>query len=465
MIRFGLYLLGIILVFQLDSQAQTVDAYFDYAAFFTRETGPYVETYISFKSKSLEQIINSDSVPQASVEVTMLFSNADEVKEYRKFKLVSTPLFEGSNTVPDFIDLQRIAIPEGIYNFQLIVKDNYAADTAIPYKTSRLITVNIPEKEMALSGIEFVEKYELSKKLNIYIKDSFECIPYVSDVFNHDVNYLRFYAELYNSAENIGGLQNFFVDTYIEEIHTSKPMLEFKTSQQQQALSKNTIFKEINIKNLTTGNYYLVVEIYDIKKNLLLSSKKFFQRVNATASTKPIELKNISISKTFVAAFTNTDSLSNYIKAMKPIADINERLFIESQLQTATLKLMQQFFYSFWEARNTENPAEAWNEYLLHLKTVEQTFKTNKLMGFETERGRVYLQFGSPNSLTEKLPANGIVHHQIWNYYNIADQTDINFIFYNKTGGPNDFDLLHSNLKGEKANSNWQFELFATGWK
>ncbi len=451
----------LLLAMQFNVKAQGVDAYFYYSPFYAPGSGTYVETYIAFAGNSLYYKYNADSLLQASVEVTMLFKNVDDIKEYRKYKVVSPLLPDTSQKFPSFIDLQRIAIPEGVYNFELIIKDNYAPDSVENFKITQLLTVNIPENEMAFSGIEFIERYSESDKENIFVKNGYECIPYVSDFFPEQINSLRFYAELYNAANEMGAFEDFLFLFHIENTNTSKPIKELSSFQKQTARKVNVVFKDINIKKLPTGNYYLVIEVRNRKNEMLLSTKKFFQRVNDITQTNKVDITDITVENTFVTQFTSRDTLAIYLSALRPICDMSEDRFIDNQLQSANIKLMQQFFYNFWNKRNENNPEVAWQEYRNNLNIVEERYSTHQAHGYSTARGRIYLQYGAPNSVISQKNEQSAYPYEIWHYYKIADQTDKKFIFFNKNLMHNDYELLHSTMIGELQNADWERELYA----
>lgn len=443
------------------SNAQQLDAYFYYSPFYAPENGTYVETYLAFAGNSVFYAKNQDSLLQASLEVTMLFKNADIVREFRKFNVVSPPLADTATVFPSFIDLQRIAIPGGVYNFELLIKDNYAPDTVPDFMQKLLLTVNIPEDAIACSGIQFIERYMPVNKANIFVKNGYECIPYVSDFFPENVNYLKFYAEIYHAAKELGPLEDFLISYHIENYNTSKPMRDFSSFQKQQARNVNVVFNEMNISKLPTGNYYLIIEIRNRNNELLLTKRKFFQRMNADVEEPKVDIAQIQISNTFVSLITGIDTLTAYLKSLKPIADNSEIRFIDNQLKASDLKLMQQFFYSFWEKRNATNPQYAWGEYRNKLIEVQERFGTRIKPGFETDRGRVYLQYGPPNTVISESSETGAYPYEIWHYYHIADQSNKKFIFYNKSLSSNDFELLHSNMIGEVNNPEWEDALYS----
>jgi len=358
----------LILCLFIKAKGQQIDAYFDYAPFYIPNQGTFIETYIVIAGNSVFYEVNKDKNLQARIEVSMVFKNANEVVEFRRYNFASPPLPDSAMVFPSFIDQQRIMIPQGIYNFELKVTDLLAPDTTdrIYYKTD-LVTVDIPENELAFSGIEFVERFAPTENKNIYNKSGYECIPFVSDFFPQEINSLKFYMEIYNAAKELGDLGECLMKVYIKNMRTQKPLNEFSSFQKIKALNAYVVFKEINIRNLPTGNYQLVVEIRDKENKLIGEKNKFFQRSNQKVNEKPFELVKVNPQETFVKSFTNIDSLKFFIAALKPVADQSESQYIDNLLQNNNLDYLQQFFFNFWLKRNEANPQNSWNEYYLKL--------------------------------------------------------------------------------------------------
>ena len=127
--------------------------------------------------------------------------------------------------------------------------------------------------------------------------------------------------------------------------------------------------------------------------------KIFFQRSNTVNSYSNLEdLSILTIPENFTETITNQDSMRIYIDFLYPIASPQENIFLENQLKYGDIDLMKKFFYNFWKERDPLSPENAWCSYYMEVKKVNNEFKNAHVEGYLTDRGRVYLQYGPPNS-------------------------------------------------------------------
>lgn len=101
----------------------------------------------------------------------------------------------------------------------------------------------------------------------------------------------------------------------------------------------------------------------------------------------------------------------------------------------------------------------AWNSYLQLVKVVNKTYSTRIKKGYETDQGRVYLQYGAPDDITFDKYDPSAYPYEIWQYNRVNDQTNRRFVFYNPDLLDRDYILLHSDVKGEIAVQNWEMVL------
>ena len=127
---------------------------------------------------------------------------------------------------------------------------------------------------------------------------------------------------------------------------------------------------------------------------------------------------------------------------------------------------MQQFFYNFWKSRYPSNTEVAWLSYFDEVKKANAEFGTHSLRGFDTDRGRVFLQYGPPDVRNKYDTEPSAIPYEIWEYYSLNDkslmlsdpynkQSTRKFVFYNPDLVSNRYTLIHSDARGEINNYRW----------
>ena len=140
-------------VFKLS--AQNLESYFHYADFNSPD-GSYIETYMSTIGRTA--VFNkTDKGFQAEIEVTMIFRQQDSVRTFRKYVLKSPVIKDSLDIKPNFVDVQRIPLEQGAYNFEIRIKDLNSNTSG--FKFNDLINIYFPEDKLAFSGIQIIEDY------------------------------------------------------------------------------------------------------------------------------------------------------------------------------------------------------------------------------------------------------------------------------------------------------------------
>jgi len=211
---------------------------------------------------------------------------------------------------------------------------------------------------------------------------------------------------------------------------------------------------------LPTGNYELNVEVKSKANEVLASRKLFFQRNSGNKIldadvTTPIE----NIQTTFAYKYIYRDTLKEYLNSLYPIANPMEKQFIDNQLTAADVTSMQHFLYNFWYRRDKINPEASWLSYNEEVQKVNEEYGTRIQKGYRTERGRVYLQYGPPNTIARYYNEPSAYPYEIWHYYKLENQSNRKFVFINKNTATNDFELLHSDANGEAYEPRWELML------
>lgn len=451
-------LIAVIGLFAINTEAKSLQAYLWYTSFYSPQDGPYIETYLSFNSNSLVYKQINDEEFQATLEITMIFSQNDSIRDFAKYEL-SSPLVDDTGYIKhDFIDQQRFGLPDGEYEFKITIADKNSDKE--PFEYTELINISYPDDEIAISGIELVDSYTKTKTNNILSKSGYDLIPYVSNFYPNNKKEMIFYAEVYNTQKVLGEDGKYLISYYIESFETGKKISNYERTKRVNAGEVNPVLNQFNIANLPSGNYKLVIEVKDRKNKYVTSNSLFFQRSNPDIQFNIEDIAALDVSNTFAGKITNEDSLKEYIKCTTPIASEFEKQFIFKQIESSDLKTLQQFFLNFWRTRDNLYPADAWMDYLEEVKIVDKAYSTQVKRGYETDRGRVHLKYGPPNIITESYNEPSAYPYEIWHYYKLGDyQRNKRFVFYTYNLVTNDFSLLHSDAIGELSNYRWKVEL------
>ncbi len=442
-----LYVFILLTLISWQSMSSDLSVYYYYAPFYNSEVGNYLETYLTVIGNTAVFKKNENGKYQATLEVTMLFNQDGKVQEFKKYNLKS-PEVNDTISKPNFIDLQRVNLKEGLYNFELKIKDlqNVSAKEFVFHD---IITINHKKNEIDFSGIEYLEKYSPTMQPNTLSRNGYDMVPYVADYFPSNIKTFTFYAEIYNTSVVLGEGQEFLLQYYIESISQKTPNPKYTKTKKQKTAEIIPLMGEFLIDGLETGNYNFVIEIRNKENKVIASKKSFFQRSNPKEKINWEALNEISVMQTFVESITSIDTLKEYIDELYPISDGAELTYAQNAFKSKDISYMQKYFYAFWKSRSNSLPEEEWRKYREQVLYVNKLYGSQIKKGYETDRGRVYLQYGAPSYVTERVSSNNVNPYEIWHFYIIDKQKDRIFLFFNPEIMGKDYRLVYSDAKGE----------------
>jgi len=138
-----------------------------------------------------------------------------------------------------------------------------------------------------------------------------------------------------------------------------------------------------------------------------------------------------------------------------PIAKAAENRNIRELLKSKDAGSIRKYLQAFWNQTAPGNAYNAWIQYKQQVLYVQSLYKTNFQKGYETDRGRVYLQYGAPSISNLKEGSPSEYPYEVWFYNKIGKFSNRRFIFYNPDLTNNAYRLLHSDLIGEVKNPGW----------
>lgn len=439
--------------------SQQLQALFSSNAFNTPSKKPFVETYLLINGFSANYAPIGDNQFQAKIEVSYTIKKDNEIVVFDKVAILSPISKDTNNSKPNFLDQQRFAVPNGNYTLHLKLDDLNANDE--PVLSESTLNVNFNNEKIHFSGIQLVDNFTKSTSNSVLSKSGYDVVPYLSTFYPDNKKKIKFYAEIYH-ADSLLQDDLFLVKYYIAKHENTQLLNSYVGYIRQKAEPVNVVLREFNIEELKSGNYDLIIEARDKNNQLLAHQSIYFQRSNIEADNKEVDLSKISTASTFVDPIQSIDTIKEYVACLRPIADQSEQRFIDNYTQNkndTSLEVMKKYFYAFWVKRNELNPEQEWEEYWTNVKAVDKIFGTRIRKGYNTDRGRVYLKYGKPNSRMEVPNEPNSYPYEIWHYFQINNQTNGRFVFWSNDNVTNDYEVLHSTIFEETNNPRWEMML------
>ena len=441
-------------------QPKSLNSYLSYATFNVPgdNATPYAETYITLDKSSLVYVKNTDGQYNATVNVTIMFKQGESVKNFGKYSLSSPSVPDTANISGFFMDMQRYALPNGTYSMEVILEDENNKNDK-PFKVEDVLIMDFPEK-FCFSSIIGLESFSKSDKETSTSKNGYNLIPMILPYYPETVNKLTFYVEIYNAKKQLGEDEKYLLNTYISAFETGTKLNNFYFTKRMSAKDTDVIINSMDITSLPSGNYYLVLEARDRNNNIIGLNRFFFQRSNPYYHVDNAMLATIDPNTVFSGKINNLDSIREYIKCLAPISTMVEKDYGAELVKTDDITTMQQFFYTFWSSRDRIDPKQAWEDYYKQVLAVNASFKTINQKGYESDRGVVYLKYGTPDRIVQSYNEPGAFPYEIWHYYTLGMQRNKKFVFMTRDIVTNDFKLIHSDAVGELNNFRWTTEIY-----
>ncbi len=415
---------------------------------------PYIENYLKIYVSSITLREDPNEDIQYSLQVTQILRQDSNIIDFKKY--IIHPVDSNKNIVlDDLIDQQRFYVKNNEHYTMEIIIEDLISEVRRPKKIEKAFNVNFSDVTIEFSDIQLIEQYSIASKPTSITKSGYNIVPMAEDFYGDNFDKIAYYTEIYNTSKTLDTNGKYLINQYIEDYETEKLVGEYNKIKRYSSSKIQPILNVWDIETLPTGNYNLVLKVKNKENEVIAEKKQRFQRLNLSRSVQIKDLNTQSYNNTFVDAIP-IDSLTECIKCLLPIASELERSTIENQVNKLTDNMKREFIYQFWKNQNAQDPGKSWREYQNKLKYVHQEYSTRILKGYETDRGRIYLLYGMPNSINDKPNSNNSYPYQVWHYYRAGKFNNKTCIFYSPNMIGNQYLLLHSDLPGENKDLNWQ---------
>ncbi|HOZ52392.1 MAG TPA: GWxTD domain-containing protein [Chitinophagaceae bacterium] len=281
-------------------------------------------------------------------------------------------------------------------------------------------------------------------------------------------------------------ISKIFIGVEIDRKHDENKshflMIEIKKKSLEQFRLRPIVYKKINLNTnsfyidsldlpdslFTSGNFHVIATLLNDSLRVINTKKIPFQLLREKNRIIQDEYyvvdinqsnNEVDITKTFVAKYS-LDQVKKNILSLSPLAKGPEVNVINELKLSEDLPVLKQFFYNFWYNRNPQSPEQAWNEYAITLNLLAKKYGDGNKLGYETDRGRIYIQYGPPDRVERIINEKGALPHEVWFYYNSGTKSNVKFLFFQPGMLGNEMVLLHSNQADEIINNYWKTILF-----
>ncbi len=427
------------------------------AGSFRNDGKSYLEAYIRIIGNTVEfKKINGQEGIQASVDLTMIIQRGEEIVTYEKFTLNSPSFSEPK----DFLDVKRFALNEGIYTLKLEAVDGNDEDNKL--EIEKKVEVSSFSEPINLSDVQLFGTVTASDPSNPLSKNGLLMEPLTYGFVSPDIQVLNIYTEVYVNglAEGANFVRYAIMDGYAVE-NGETAIQKFKKLAGKE---NEPLLLQLPVNELPSGKYHVLIELFDKNKTTLSTRKVDFIRSNPEYDIEYWQNYNQEEGNSFVSELSK-DEINYALRAISAIVYEPKKSLMNFMIKEAPLRAQRKFLLDFWNENAPSSPELSYHKYMQVAKVIDLEYKNNVGYGFETDRGYMFLRYGKPNNVLSIDTEPDSYPYEIWyyNYLQETNQTNVRFIFYNKSLVHNDYAILHSTCIGERQNPAWEVELYRKG--
>lgn len=434
--------------------------YVDMSTFYGQDDAPYVEYYLDVDAGTILFKQGESGSFSGTIDVHLKIENqvTGEAVYDRQFQLLSPSIADtsGGNTQFGIMDVRRISLDPGRYVFTGVLKDGNDKEGQ---KHKFVRDLEIEEASVGfsyLSSIEYIQTFRPTAVAQGFSKHGYDIVPLVTNGNYFDQDSIKYYMEIYHSERQTE--KALFVNAYVTLANSTEKIPGCQKFMRMEPKSMNLVTGGFDIASLPSQTYYLNVDVYSQKNELMANTSRKFFVVNSRVEAPQMEVQ-LAYDEHFSL---DEKELDKYIHTLYYISTPTERDFASA---VKTLDEKQKYFLNFWYKRKgnaNDSPAKPWRAYKSRVDHANKNFKAAHLAGWRTDRGRMMLTYGPPNDI-ERFPSSNTNHpYQIWRYNKVKTQANLICVFYTPNTATDESVLLHSNILGEQNNPRWEFEVIRT---
>jgi GWxTD domain-containing protein len=435
----------------------------DYAQFRASDQRSYLEIYYALPQSELGYVPNSAGGFSCQVVLALQIFHQETLWASKLWK-IEKAVKDTAEISADLqlVDMLRYILEKpGSYRMSLHAKD--VNRQKLDSVSVTFDAYDFSPEELQLSDVELATRIQklAPDSTTVFVKNKMEVVPNPGLIYGENSPMLYYYFEAYNLFKGVSG-GRYKTRCLIKD--SGGRMVEGLMNPDRTKIKTVDASVEmgmVNVASLPSGTYALSYGIADSSGQLLAGrEKKFYVYNPSLAPMAQQEGGRVFPPGTVGPLGALSDAeLDNEFELMQHLTGKDERKFYKS-LQNASAK--REFLFSLWsdlKSRQGLSGMAFRQQYLERVEKANAEYGTAFRPGWKTDRGRVFVLYGPPSTVERFSSTSETKPYEIWTYQHL--EGGVIFVFADRYGFRN-YEHLHSTLRGEISNPNWQ-SLIRTG--
>lgn len=355
-----------------------------------------------------------------------------------------------------FVEQMRAAVAPGEYQVVATVHGGPTDDWA-EFSVVSDVTVPAydPSAGTAFSSVALASSITrpTGDAADPFVKSGVRVVPNPEAFYGGSHPTLPYYVEIYNPPAG----ETYTLLTYIAASGSIAPIPGTEERLERARRPVDVVIGSRNVAQLPSGVYMLRLAVLNAANEAIAEQAARFYMINPTVAAPDANVSELTYEETLFAVMGEEELQLNLGHA-SVIATSSERTRIGT-LETDDQR--RDFLVRFWSSRDT-NPLPSVNDarqtFYERLSLVDARYRERGQPGFRTDRGRVYLLYGSPSDIERNTAERVSSPYEVWVYDNIAGEGRSVFVFADRYDAGL-MELIHSDVTGELSSPDWQRQL------
>ena len=394
-----------------------------------------------------------------SVTLTVVVTRNVDVLGFRKSRLEVRPNVQDSMTL-SHLHVDRILVPDGA----CVVEWSIAADEELLHAsnlTYRISPSGMPEIADPMVVVTHAKTSELSDPNMVH--SGMDLFPSVGKHIALDQAAVKIYLELHK-MDDVVGQDSLFLLAYgwaDAQGNWNADFTKYKRLKAQavvpvfESLPTSTTSPDVHLPMLKLEARTKQGEVI-VARDVALAPRRHPGREESLLAKPSPFLPSLD-------AFQEVDDLVRHMHDHLALATTNEQSTILNVLVPGgNVEGMKSYVSGFWleRSRSVAEAEARHRQFMDRVDFVNEMYGDCKQgQGSMTEMGNIFLRFGKPNTVVKRHHETDYYPYEIWHYHKAGRFNNKRFLFFAPHVVSECFELLHSDMLGERQNEDWLSQL------